>query len=157
MRVTRSHTLHFASPVEQVFPLFTPIKEKLWTHDWDPTLVYSESETAEEKGAVFTSQHDDGRSSIWTISQYDVAEHRVEYVMVLPGSHVSQIAICCAYSAGQTDVDVTYMVTGLGAAGDAYVQAFSEADFSHHRMAWWQQAIDHYLQTGETLVGERGT
>ncbi len=145
LHCSQTHILHFAAPMEQVFPLFTPVKEKAWVHGWNPTLVYHQTETAEEQGAIFTTHHD--HEAVWVLARYE-PPYRVQYVQVIPQITVTVIDIECRDTG---DVQVTYQLTGLSPAGDERVAQFTEAAYQR-RMHHWQHAISHYLQTGETLV-----
>lgn len=149
MRATRTHVLHFSAPVQDVFPLFTPIHEKRWAQGWNPLLIHSESPTAEEKGAVFTTQHPGDPLAVWTITAYDPVEHRITYVKFVPEQHITLIEIVCV-AGEKTAVHVTYTLTALTEAGHHIVQGFTEAHFHHHMMAAWQYAIDRCLETGSS-------
>jgi hypothetical protein len=151
-RVIRNHVLHFNAPVDLVFPLFTPIKEKLWAEGWDPKVVYSSSATLEEKGAVFQTHHKGEQPQTWVISHYDSQKYELEYTQFNANSHVTLITIRCIGTV-ETDVYVTYTVITLSKAGEEYAQAFTEGHFKLNRMAWWQEAIERYLKRGQSTSG----
>jgi hypothetical protein len=144
--------LHFNAPVDLIFPLFTPVKEKLWAEGWDPKIMYSGTATAEEKGAVFLIQHGGDPAQIWVVSHYDPNKYEIEYTQFNPNSHVTLITIRCIGTV-QTDVHVSYTVITVSRAGEEYVQAFTEAHFKLNRMAWWQDAIERYLKRGQNSLG----
>ncbi len=144
-RVIRNHTLHFNAPVDVVFPLFTPIKEKLWAHKWDPKIIFSATPTAEEKGAVFQIQHPGEPPQIWVITHYDPQKYEIEFTQFNQDSHITLITIRCI-GTSQTDVYVSYTVIPLSKAGEEYTQAFTEGHFRLNRMAWWQESIERYLK-----------
>ena len=150
-RVIRNHTLHFDAPVDLVFPLFTPIKEKLWAEGWNPKILYSSTATAEEKGAVFLTQHKGESPQVWVISHYDPHKYEIEYTQFNPDSHVTLITIRCIGTV-QTDVYVSYTVVTLSKAGEEYAQAFTEGHFKLNRMAWWQESIERYLKQSPSGV-----
>jgi adenosyl cobinamide kinase/adenosyl cobinamide phosphate guanylyltransferase len=152
-RVIRNHVLHFDAPVDLIFPLFTPIKEKLWAEGWDPKIMYSSTSTAEEKGAVFLIQHHRKEpAQVWVVSHYDPQKYEIEYTQFNPDSHVTLITIRCIGTV-QTDVYVSYTVITLSKAGEEYAQAFTEGHFRLNRMAWWQESIERYLKSGRSASG----
>jgi hypothetical protein len=153
-RVIRNHTLHFNAPVEMVFPLFTPVKEKLWADGWNPKIMYSSTATAEEKGAVFLTQHKGESAQVWVVSHYDPRKYEIEYTQFNPDSHVTLITIrCIGTGNAETDAYVSYTVITLSRAGEEYIEAFTEAHFRLNRMAWWQESIDRYLKSGQYRSG----
>src|SRR5258706_16458471 len=38
--ITHRGLIRLAAPVERVFPLFGPVREKLWAPGWNPQIVY---------------------------------------------------------------------------------------------------------------------
>jgi hypothetical protein len=128
-----------------VFPLFGPVLEKRWEPDWDPQIIYAETDEAAEKGAVFTTQHPAGPVTVWTITHYDLADHAIEYVRVTPGIALVHIAIRCEPAPGDTTrAEVAYTLTGLSEQGNAHVTAVANdhrRNLKHH----WEQAINRAL------------
>jgi hypothetical protein len=149
-RITRTASIRLAAPPEVVFPLFGPLDEQRWEPDWNPTFLYPPT-GATQCDAVFTATHADGTPSFWTIVVFEPADLRISYVRMHPATHVARIDIGCAgESDATTRADVTYTFTGLSAAGNAYVETFTEA----HYAAWlqsWEAAINHYLRHGAAI------
>jgi hypothetical protein len=145
LRLTRSATIQLNAGPATVFPLFTPLGEKLWVPDWNPTIIYPASGDI-ELGAVFTTPHASGAPMVWTVVEAMPEHFRVAYVRVAPESHVAQISVQCAEAApGSTDATVTYVFTGLSAQGNAYVAQHTES----HYQQWiqqWETAINAYLR-----------
>lgn len=54
MRRTMHGTMRHPAPLERVFPLLCPVREREWLQGWDATMVCSESGVA-EPGCVFTT------------------------------------------------------------------------------------------------------
>jgi hypothetical protein len=107
--------------------------------------------TSPSAGAVFTVAHPNGSASIWVMNYYNVAERRVEYVRVIPGSNAARIEIRVSSAAGgHSTAEVSYALTSLSAAGDSAVDLFVET--FPQRKPHWEQAINHYLRTGKPLV-----
>lgn len=104
-----------------------------------------------EVGTVFTTEHADEPTKIWTIITYEPEQSHVTYFNALPGSHTSWIDVRCQQDEEQTSqVCVTYTLTALSPEGNALLAAFTEP----HYRAWissWQQAITHYLLSGRLL------
>ncbi|GHO71298.1 hypothetical protein KSC_101900 [Ktedonobacter sp. SOSP1-52] len=78
-RVTRSHTIYLPAAPHKVFPLFSPLGEKHWAHDWDPEMLYPSSGGA-QVGTVFTTQHANKPTQIWTIIAYANEQAQVSYL-----------------------------------------------------------------------------
>lgn len=146
--VSHSHTLEFSVSPDELFPLFTPVKEKLWVHDWEVNLIYAKTDTAEEQGAVFTTPHSD---AVWVLSQYDPQNYAIQYVRFTPNLYVTLIEIRYIPADKVTRVQVTYTITGLSEAGNQLIEKYTPEDYQR-RMKHWQDSISHYLKTGETLI-----
>lgn len=142
-RLTRTATIHLNAPPATAFPLFTPLGERLWIPDWDPTIIYPAS-GAPELDAVFTTAHGDGPPTVWTVVETEPEQHRIGYVRVAPASHVAHITLQCAEEQGGTRTTVTYVFTGLSEQGNAYVAQYSESHFQHW-IQGWETAINEYL------------
>lgn len=150
-RIIRSHTIHLPASPDRVFPLFTPLGERHWEPDWNPTMLYPVSGEA-QAGTVFTTQHADEPVKVWTISDYDPQRARISYVTVLPTSHLSSIDIRCeARDRQATSVTVTYTFTSLTPLGATYLDSVTE---DHYRayIASWETAISHYLAHGRPVA-----
>ncbi len=151
-RISHTHMLEFTAFIEQVFPLFTPVKEKLWLTHWEFAPIYHETPSLEESGAVFITQHGNQPEEFWVMADYDPQQHRVQYVRFLPELMVTTIQIECVQLGDQTRVSVTYTRTGLSEAGNAKLISFT-AESYREQMAFWQRAIQYYLTIGTALVG----
>ena len=147
-RVERSKTIVLSAPMEQVFPMFQPEGEKSWTDSWDPQYIWPVDGRPQE-GLVFTHRNDKGGESVWTMTRFDAQDHHVEYTVVAPGSHVTQIRIRCQQNrAAQTRALISYTVTPISEQGLEILERFSPEDYDH-RINAWQKAIEHYINTGE--------
>jgi hypothetical protein len=147
-RVERSKTITLSRPLDQVFPLFQPEGEKSWTSSWNPQYVWPEDGVAQE-GLVFTHDNGKGGNSIWTMTRFDEQNHSVEYTVVAPDSHVSQIRICCSQDlASVTSATISYTVTPISETGLGVLKQFDPAAYEQ-RIDGWQAAIHHFFDTGE--------
>src|SRR4029079_16900293 len=68
-RLVRSFIQDIRAPLEQVFPLLCPEREKEWLPGWDARMITSASGVAEH-GAVFETQHEAGRT-LWIVTEYE--------------------------------------------------------------------------------------
>jgi hypothetical protein len=144
-RVVRNATIELAASPGQVFPLFEPLGERAWADGWDPQILYPLSGAAEQ-GAVFSTRQHGDAPTIWAIVEFDPQRYRIRYLRVAPESHVADIRIVCN-GATHTRASITYVFTGLSAAGNAYVDSFTAG----HYQQWidsWQSAINYYLEHG---------
>lgn len=139
-------TIHHAAeitvglPREQAITLFTPEGERRWADGWDPQ--YPEPRRREGPGAVFTTSHG-GHETTWII--VDQRPDCIRYARVVQGLTAGTIAVDVLYSKeGATSVRVTYDLTALSAAGEAWLQAF--ADHYETEIGAWSHEIAAALQ-----------
>lgn len=148
-RVTRQYVQTIEAQPSVVHALICPVKEAEWLDGWDYDLIYSQSGVA-EYGCVFTSQSA-GEQTIWTITKRDDVTCETEFVRVTPGSRVALVAIRIAEGGNQTSrVHISYTITALTAAGNTFVDNFSEENFDKD-MQFWEATLNHYLKTGTAL------
>ena len=148
-QVKRSRTLRIDGRVDDVFHLFDPIGEKMWSEDWNPTFVFPTSGVRE--GGVFVTRGSDGTEAVWVIMTFDANSRSIVYTSVTPNFKVSVIEINCRPTgANRTSAHVTYTVTALSEKGNQYVESFSN-DYYLEMMKHWEKAINHYLQHGRAL------
>jgi hypothetical protein len=134
-----------------VFPLFSPLGEKLWAHGWDPEMLYPSSGAA-QVGTVFTTQHANKPTRIWTIIVYASEQAQVSYLNVLPDSHVSRIEVSCEAEGTQATLAcITYTLTALTSQGNTYLDGFTQEHYQAY-ISSWETAITHYLFHGHMLA-----
>jgi hypothetical protein len=147
-QVQRSKTITLSRPLKQVFPMFQPEGEKSWTANWDPQYVWP-SDGQPREGLVFTHDNGKGGQSIWTMTRFDEQDHHIEYTVVAPGSHVTQIRIRCEQARpDQTEASVCYTVTPISEEGLAVLEQFAPGDYDK-RISVWQLPMEHFFATGE--------
>lgn len=152
-RTTRSIQLHLDAPPERVFPLFGPIHEADWAPGWSPKMVYPTDGSQSGEGAVFTTENQHGTTT-WVMTTYDAARGEIAYVNMIPGSRVTELHITVtAAESGKSAAVVTYRVTSLSEAGDAFVAHFAE-EFPNEG-PHWEKAINGYLHTGQAVPNPR--
>jgi hypothetical protein len=150
-QITRSHTIHLPATPSEVFPLFSPLGEKHWAHGWDPEMLSPSSGEA-QVGSVFTTQHANKPTQIWTIIAYASEQAQVSYLNVLPDSHVSRIEVSCEAEGTQaTLARITYTLTALTSQGNTYLDEFTQEYYQDY-ISSWETAITHYLLHGHMLA-----
>jgi len=133
-----------------VFPLFSPLGEKHWAQDWNPEMLYPASGVA-QVGTVFTTQHANKQTRIWTIIAYAREQAQVSYLNVLPDSHVSRIEISCEAEGMQATLAcITYTLTALTPQGNTYLDGFTQEYYLAY-ISSWETAITYYLLHGHLL------
>lgn len=105
-----------------------------------------------EPDCVFTTS-DQGRDAIWTFTDWDPENWHVELLKVTPGVTVGRISLSLKPEDGGTAAEITYMHTALSDEGRRFVESFTE-EFYAKFMKEWENAMNHYLETGEMRVME---
>jgi hypothetical protein len=127
-------------PVEQALKLFTPEGERIWADGWDPQ--YPEADRREGPGAVFTTEHG-GHQTTWIM--VDHGPGGVRYARVTQGMTAGTVAVDVVESSERsTRVRVTYDLTALTSAGEAWLEAF-DADYDT-AIGGWSSEIAAGLQ-----------
>jgi hypothetical protein len=132
-----------AGEVDEVFPLYSPLGEKLWVPGWDPELLYPEGvEWAE--GQIFRTREETGEA-VWIVTRLDRAGHEAAYHRVEPGRYVARIEVACrAAGDGGTRTTIAYTFIGLSARGNRDIDAMSQEEYAA-KMARWGAWIDGCL------------
>jgi hypothetical protein len=151
VRVRRTWTQHIKASPEKVFPLLCPVRECDWVQGWRPTHVFAETGLA-ERDCVFVTA-DKGREAVWAYTDWDPENGRVELIKVTPGMTVGRITVRLTAEPSGTAAEITYMHTALSEEGRRFVESFT-AEFYAAFMQEWEDAMNHYLETGEMRVTE---
>ena len=150
-RVTHSYEQTIHGTIEEIFPLYCPVREVEWCEGWNPKVVYSNSGVV-EPGCVFITEHD-GHEATWYVTEYDIEKGRVEMIYLLPGVLITKLEITVkAISDKKTKATLTYSKTSLGAHGDHALKEFTK-EYYDIMMDSWEKAMNHFLKTGEMLTG----
>lgn len=147
-RVQRTYTQTLVAGPDKVFPLLCPVREADWLERWDPLLVLSASGVA-ETDCVFVTPEDAGEA-VWYITRHDPERGFVEMVKILPAVAATRLTIEVRPSGGGSEATITYAHTSLGPAGDALVEAFTEAAYAQF-MRDWEERMNYYLTHGTLL------
>jgi hypothetical protein len=150
VRVSRTYTQHLAGTPETVFPLLCPVREADWIEGWNPDLVVSATGVA-EADCVFTTAAPPA-PAIWYVTRHEPHNGFVEMVKITPSVTACRLTIQLAPAPCGCSAQVTYTHTSLGAAGDAFVEAFTDAHYLTF-MQDWEARLNHYLRTGQALHG----
>lgn len=122
--MSRATEITVGLPSEQAMALFTPEGERRWAEGWDPH--YPEPGRREGPGAVFTTGHG-GHRTTWIM--VDHGSGSVRYARVTESMTAGTVAVEVVGSREHTtQVRVTYDLTALSPAGDAWLEAFG-ADY----------------------------
>jgi hypothetical protein len=149
-RVTRTYGQTIEASPETVFPLLCPVREAEWLDGWQCTMLHSESGLVEE-GAVFSTPSEGEEDTVWIVTRHDPARRVVEFTRFTHGSRVCVLRIAVRPKDERRSlVDIAYTYTGITAAGNAFIDGFTEQSFLK-AVTFWEQSMNHWLATGERL------
>jgi hypothetical protein len=149
-RISKSSSFNVNGSVEDVFPLFGPIREKEWADGWDPEILFSHDKFVEEHMVFRTKASTDEGFYHWTVTQYRPHEYFIEYT-VCTVNRIWFISVNCVADNRSTKVTVGYTYTSLNAKGDEMNRAAVAKMFSDD-LTDWRDAINYYLATGKMLT-----
>jgi hypothetical protein len=153
--ITRTYTQRIEAQPDEVFPLLCPVREAEWLDGWTYEMVHSDSGFA-EKGCVFKTQSPGAPETIWLITEHDPRERVVEFVRFTTGLVATRLRIHIqANPDGTSSVHISYTFTPISDAGIAFVMTHHSEEEFHRAMAWWEQSMNHYVKTGESLRRDR--
>ncbi|HMJ70836.1 MAG TPA: SRPBCC family protein [Cyclobacteriaceae bacterium] len=150
-RIHQSGTIRLDAPIDKVFPLFGPIREKDWAHGWDPQVIYPK-DTLVEKQMVFCTRgglHGSTETYTWVVVNYEPNRSTIEY-MVTASERLWFITVSCNPAGANTMATVTYSYTGLTEEGNRKNEVAIKDMFASN-LKDWEAAINHYLKTGTQL------
>jgi hypothetical protein len=149
-RVVRCYTQRLVAPPARVFPLLCPVREADWIEGWDPLVVFSDSGVAEADCAFITPAIP--ADAIWYITRHEPAGGELEMIKITPEVTACRLNIRLQQLPDGTEAVIRYAHTSLGPAGDAFIDAFTEAHFTEF-MRQWEIRINYYLEHGRMLRG----
>jgi hypothetical protein len=149
-RIQRSASLTIHGKIGNVFPLFGPIREKDWAAGWEPEILFSSGTTLVEEHMIFQTNAPNEDKYTWVISQYRPDEYLIEYTVSAPG-RIWFIRVTCRNQTETTSVTVSYTYTGLTQKAHQENKQALGRMFAHD-LKDWEEAINHYLQTGKCLA-----
>ena len=150
-RIARSYCQTINAPPDTVFPLLCPVREAEWLDGWRYTMLFSRSGLVEE-GAVFSTPADGEADTVWIVTRHDAVRQAVEFTRFTHGSRVCVLRIGVrATDQDRSLVDIAYTYTATTAAGNEFVDRFTEESF-RRAVTFWEESMNHWLATGERLA-----
>jgi hypothetical protein len=142
-RRVRSFVQDIRAPLEDVFPLLCPEREKQWLPGWDARMLHSASGVA-ERGAIFETKHDAGRT-LWIVTEHD-PPRRVAFARWQPDGLMVHIEITLARQhTGSTALCICYTYTAVDAAGVTALAALNEEAWLKN-MSFWQGSMNAWFE-----------
>lgn len=150
-RISHTYEQTINGTVQEIMPLYCPVRELDWCENWSPKAVYSNSGLV-EKDCIFITSHGDD-DVVWIVSDYDVEKGHVEMFYHVPGVLVTKLEIqVTAITENKTKAELVYSKTSLSEMGDKVLEGFTKEEYGI-MMDSWEKAMNHYLATGDMLTG----
>ena len=122
---------------ERIFPLFSPLGEKLWVPGWEPRILHPAGAEWEE-GMVFFTREERGEAA-WFVTRLDRASREVVYHRVEPGRYVARVEVRCREVwGGRTEATVRYSYMGLSDEGNGEIAAMTQEAYDA-KMGRWKE------------------
>ncbi|WP_303918005.1 hypothetical protein [Draconibacterium sediminis] len=149
-RVSHTYVQTILGEMEEIMPLYCPVRELDWCENWNPKTVYSNSGLV-EKDCIFITP--DGETDIvWIVTDYDTEKGHVEMFYHVPQVLITKLEIqVTALTENKTEVVLTYRKTSLSEKGDKILEEFTKEEYDI-MMYSWEKAMNHYLATGIMLT-----
>jgi hypothetical protein len=149
-RITRSYRQTIDATPEKIFPLLCPVREAEWLDGWRYSMIYSHSGLVEQ-GAVFSTPSESEAHTVWIVTKHDTRTHEVDFARFTPESRTCTLKIIVTSKDEHSSyVDVAYTYTGIAAAGNDFIDHFSEKAFLD-AVTLWEASMNHFLKTGQKL------
>ena len=141
---TQSFTIVLNGTVAEVTPLFGPVREAEWAPNWSPRFIQP-AQGAQREGVVFTTTSGEGKDRIWLLTAYDIADGRVEYVVMTPAFTATEIKINVVPDGEEhCKATIKYRRSALAPEGNEEV-AKLDAHWAEKQRIHWQTAINEAL------------
>ncbi|KJF42091.1 hypothetical protein [Draconibacterium sediminis] len=149
-RVSHAYVQTIHGKMEEILPLYCPVRELDWCENWNPKTVYSNSGLV-EKDCIFITP--DGETDVvWIVTDYDTEKGHVEMFYHVPQVLITKLEIqVTALSENKTEIVLTYSKTSLSEKGDKILEKFTKEEYDI-MMDSWEKAMNHYLATGIMLT-----
>lgn len=144
--ISRTSTIRLNGSLDDVFPLFGPVREQEWEPHWRPRFALPYSEPAQEHMVFQTVGHDPPHPTYtWVLSKLQPTQGLIEYT-VFADARVWWITIQCQQKAPEpsTDASVTYTYLGMSDEANVANERALESMF-RHELKDWEAAINGYL------------
>ena len=150
-RISHTYEQRINGTIEEIMPLYCPVRELDWCENWDPKVVYSKSGFV-EKDCIFITSHGED-DVVWVVTDFDPEQGHVKMFYHVPGIMVTQLEIQVSpITPKETKAILTYSKTSLSEKGDQALEAFTKESYDI-MMDSWEIAMNHYLETGEMRTG----
>ncbi len=150
-RIAHTYEQTLNGTIQEIMPLYCPVRELDWCESWSPKAVYSHSGLV-EKDCIFITSHGE-EDVVWLVTDYDVEKGQVEMYYHIPNTLVTKLDIqLTSVAPDKTKAVLTYSKTSLSEAGDQALKEFTKGEYDI-MMDSWEKAMNHYLSTGKMLRG----
>jgi hypothetical protein len=149
-RISRTATFTVNGRLQNVFPLFGPIREMEWAEGWNPEIIFSESNLVDEHMIFRTRASTEEEYYTWVITQFDERKYLVEYT-VSTINRIWFIRVSCQADGDKTKASVSYTYIGLNKQGNE-LNRTALAKMYANDLKDWQEAINYYIHTGKMLT-----
>jgi Polyketide cyclase / dehydrase and lipid transport len=116
---------------------FTPLGEREWVPDWDPSFPAGSPDDDTEPGTVFTTTAH-GHTTVWVVAERN--DLRVRYARMTQQLSAGTVTVECRPVQPGTEVVVTYDLTALSSRGQQVIERFAE-DYRSF-LESWRQSIE---------------
>ncbi|MCP4747823.1 MAG: hypothetical protein GY874_17055 [Desulfobacteraceae bacterium] len=149
-RIDRKYRQTINAIPEKIFPLLCPVREAQWLEGWSCNMIYSESGLA-ENGAVFSTSSEGEEDTVWVITKHDCELWQVEFTRFTHNCRICVLKIAVTpKDQTRSYVDICYTYTGITAAGNNFIDNFTEEAFLD-AVIFWEKSMNYFLETGQKL------
>lgn len=142
---TQSFAIALNGSIADVTPLFGPVREAEWAPGWSPRFIHP-AWGAQEEGAVFITRSDHNKDRLWLLTDYDVREGRIEYVVVTTAFTATDIKIRVVPDGQEhCKATITYRRSALTPEGNEEVDDL-DAHWAKEQQIHWEGAINDALE-----------
>ena len=134
--------------VEELFPLFCPVREADWIPGWDCDLIYTDSGLVEDNCIFKTDKSSAMGGGIWMFIGYEVNQY-VEFVRIEEDLITRARITVKNNNDGTASATWDALQTGLAEKGNKEIDKLPEKD--PPEAALLGKMIDHYLKKGKTI------
>ena len=153
-RKKHGYAQHLNAPPEIVFPLLCPVLEVEWVPDWMPEMVISQSGVCEQDCIFITPPEipSEPENSIWVVTKYEPGSWALEMYKVAPEHTISKLEITLVgVPDNSTTAHISYEITALRAAGDKFMEEFTD-EWYRDFMVEWEKQMNYYLDMGSKIT-----
>ena len=150
-QVTHTGILNLKGPVDEIFPLFTPMGEYQWIPGWEVELIYPEAQEPQQ-GTIFVNSHFPDVKTYWLTIAYDSEQRLAIYANVTPDVWIMRLDITCEEgSDNDTLAKMTYAVTSLSDHGNRVLDHMFNQETFHKRIIQFEEWINYSLLQGKPM------